>query len=287
MADELFTRCPGCKTIFRVTEPQLELRQGQVRCGHCRTVFNGRDELIALDPPSMDAEGEDDELAAGPPTVTLRSAHALDPPPPPAFPTAPSPAPAVAHRDVEESQRVDDPVEVQDYENRFAWADGKPTSGRWKRAGLVAIPLLVLALALQAVVHFRDVLAAHFPNTKPALASVCTVLGCAIRPLRNVDALSIESSDLQQDPAHKGLLILSATIRNRAAIPVAYPHLELTLTDSQDQVVVRRALAPSDYLSGTANAAAGIARNGEVPVRLFIDASATSQAGYRLYLFFP
>ena len=50
MADELFTRCPGCKTIFRVTEPQLALRDGQVRCGHCRTVFNGREHLISLAP---------------------------------------------------------------------------------------------------------------------------------------------------------------------------------------------------------------------------------------------
>src|SRR6478735_340916 len=91
MADELFTRCPGCKTIFRVTEPQLALRAGQVRCGHCRTVFNGREELIALDAPALD-EQEQDELAKGPPTVTLRSAHALDPPPPDE-PRRPTPAP--------------------------------------------------------------------------------------------------------------------------------------------------------------------------------------------------
>ena len=50
---------------------------------------------------------------------------------------------------------------------------------------------------------------------------------------------------------------------------------------------MRRALSPADYVSGTANTTAGIASNGEVPVKLFIDASASSQAGYRLYLFFP
>jgi len=282
MADELFTRCPGCKTIFRVTEPQLALRQGQVRCGHCRTVFNGRDELIALDPPALDGEdNETDELAAGPPTVTLRSAHALDPPPPPETPVSPG-------RDFRESVAVDEPpVEVQDYENRFSGGARKPVSRTWKVLGAIAIPLLVLSLALQAIVHFRDALAAHFTWTKPALVTVCTVLGCSVRPLRNADSLSIESSDLKEDPAHKGLLILSATLRNRGSVPIAFPHVEPTLTDAQDQIVVRRALAPSDYLSGTANAAVGIPGNGEVPLRLFIDASATSQAGYRLYLFFP
>jgi hypothetical protein len=40
-------------------------------------------------------------------------------------------------------------------------------------------------------------------------------------------------------------------------------------------------------VSGTVNTTAGIPGNGEIPVKLFIDASATVQAGYRLYLFFP
>lgn len=279
MSDDLFTRCPGCKTIFRVTEPQLALRQGQVRCGHCRTVFNGRDELIALDPPALDeGEGGADELAAGPPTVTLRSAHALDPPPP----AAPVAAVAAA-ADPEPAP----PLDVQDYDNRFAQYEKKPPSRALRVLGAVAIPLLVVAFLLQAIFHFRDALAAHFPATKPVLSRACTILGCSVRPLRNVDALSIEASDLQADPAHRGLLILSATIRNRATHAIGYPHLELTLTDSADQVVVRRALAPSDYLSGTANPAAGIPANGEIPVKVFIDASATTQAGYRLYLFFP
>jgi len=265
MADEKFTRCPGCKTVFRVTDAQLALRDGQVRCGHCRTVFDGRAELISLAPPPLHEESDVDELALGPPTVTLRSARALDPPPPLAVPEA---VPAV------------------DYDNRFSWDDRKPSRLR-TTLGWIAIPVLVLGLLLQAVFHFRDSLAAHLPATKPLLTRACALAGCAVRPLRDAAALSIEASDLQADPAHRGLLILTATIRNRAPYAIGYPYLELTLTDAQDQVVVRRALAPADYASGTANTAAGIAGNAEVPVKLFIDASATSQAGYRLYLFFP
>ena len=152
---------------------------------------------------------------------------------------------------------------------------------------MIAIPALIAAFVLQALFHFRDALAAYVPTTKPMLTRVCALFRCAVQPLKDVAALSIDASDLQADPAHRGLLVLSATIRNRASYPLAYPYLELTLTDAQDQVVVRRALSPADYVSGTANTAAGIASNGEVPVKLFIDASATSQAGYRLYLFFP
>jgi hypothetical protein len=81
--------------------------------------------------------------------------------------------------------------------------------------------------------------------------------------------------------------VLSATIRNRATHPIAYPYLELTLTDSAERIVVRRAFAPQDYAGGTADLHAGIAVNGERLVKLFIDASATQQAGYQLYLFYP
>src|SRR5262245_51338263 len=122
MADELFTRCPGCETIFRVTEGQLALRAGQVRCGHCRTVFNGREELIALDAPSFNADEEQDELAAGPPTVTLRSAHALDPPP---------------------HEAVARPPPATDYENRF-WEPKRQRSRAGKVMGAIAVPLLAI-----------------------------------------------------------------------------------------------------------------------------------------------
>jgi hypothetical protein len=150
-----------------------------------------------------------------------------------------------------------------------------------------AIALLGIALALQAVLEYRDSLAAHAPFLRPVLERACSALGCSIGPLQDTAALSIEASDLQADPAHRGLLLLTATIRNRAAYAIAYPHVELTLTDSSDQVVVRRAFPPADYIGGTTSAASGIPSNGEKLVKLFIDASATSQAGYRLYLFYP
>ena len=134
---------------------------------------------------------------------------------------------------------------------------------------VAAVPLLLLALVAQAAIHWREVLAAHFPATRPVFASACAVLGCTVRPLRDVAGLSIDASDLQADPAHRGLLILSATLRNRAAWPLAYPHLELTLTDAQDQPVVRRVLAPAEYAGGTIDVATGMPGNGEAGDQAF------------------
>ena len=428
MADPKFTRCPGCATVFRVTPAQLALREGQVRCGHCRAVFDATDHFVSLDAgPAPDEFDAMDELAMGRPTVTLRPAAALQPvvapvqhehetkasdaprsdqdtsdePAPtaqgvgaplaeaavgragdetaaaePAEPTAAEAATAdagtgdtgtgdtgtadagtgdtgtadagttdagttdagttdagtaeagttgagtadagtadagtadagtadEANRDAvgvadtrepavaaasEEAAAVAPlaPIDIAhaDRIGRFEWKPQR-TVTRSRAFYALALIALLAGLALQAVFEFRDALAAHVPATRPLLATACRALACTIEPLRDAAALSIDASDLQADPAHRGLLMLSATIRNRAAHAIAYPYLELTLTDASDRVVVRRAFAPVDYAGGTADTRQGIAPNGERLVRLFLDASATQQAGYRLYLFYP
>lgn len=262
--------------MFRVTSAQLALRAGQVRCGLCKTVFDGNAQRVSLAPPRIpDIHASAvTEAAMGPPTVTLRSAQALE------VPDAP-PGPALAA-----------PPKIADeipYEDRFSRAARSPPRRARAVVYAIAVALLIVLIAAQAAYHFRDAVAAHWPAAQPALARACSVVGCTIRPLRDAAMrhLSIDASDLQADAAHRGLLILTATLRNRAAWALAYPHLELTLTDAQDQVVVRRALAPADYASGTADFQSGIPPNGEVAVKVFIDASATTQAGYRLYMFYP
>ena len=289
MAEEKFTRCPACKTIYRVTPQQLALRDGQVRCGHCHTVFDGVAALLSLAPRPRQPEPEFDEAALGPPTVTLRSAHALEPAPGPVADTGES----TGEQDGEDADEAHDTVAAEAaYAARFSWQEKE---ARKRVPGWVyacAVPILVVLLAGQALFHFRDAIAAHWPTTKPALATLCAATGCRLRALQEVNGLSIEASDLQADPAHKGLLTLTATIRNRTPYPLGYPYLELTLSDvqrqtQQDVVVVRRAFAPQEYLSGAADIDAGIPGNSELSVKLFIDASSTSQAGYQVYLFYP
>src|SRR5678816_3531280 len=41
----LITTCTQCLARFRVTPQQLNAKQGQVRCGRCRKVFNGFEAL--------------------------------------------------------------------------------------------------------------------------------------------------------------------------------------------------------------------------------------------------
>ena len=291
MPGEKYTRCPGCSTVFRVTAAQLALRGGQVRCGQCKTVFNGVEQQVSLAVPNRTDEALS-EAALGPPTLTLRNAASLEVPIPPptdrvADPPGDAPAPAASAAPATAPAAAPTAAQAPAVD-RFAPPATTSRRARTIAYG-VAIVALLLLMAAQAAYHFRDSIVTFWPVTRQAFERVCDVAGCAIRPLRDaaMSYLSIESSDLQADPAHRGLLILTATVRNRASWPLAYPYLELTLTDAQDQIVVRRALAPADYAGGTADLAHGIPGHGEIPLKVFIDASTTTQAGYRLYMFYP
>src|SRR5271168_5282223 len=129
MAEQEFTRCPGCKTIFRVTPQQLALRGGQVRCGHCHTVFNGVAALLSLAPRPLSARSEPvlDEEALGPPTVTLRSAHALEPPP--ASSENPGQRTEPALEAAADQSETNDATPEAAYAARFSWQEKRVRRG--------------------------------------------------------------------------------------------------------------------------------------------------------------
>jgi hypothetical protein len=190
-------------------------------------------------------------------------------------------------RSADDAEPEEDISEIA-YEERFAGHGRSHVATHNERLEFLGDAVLNCAIA-QLLFHYRDAVAARWPASKPALTRVCALAGCAIRPLRDLamQHLSIDASDLQADPAHRGLLILIANVRSHAGWPLAYPDLEFTLTDTNGATVVRRVLTPSEYAGGVADLSKGIPGGGEVPIKLFIDASATTQAGYTLYMFYP
>ncbi len=112
-------------------------------------------------------------------------------------------------------------------------------------------------------------------------------MGCRVELPRVPDQLFIEASDLQLlDPAHPNEVLLTATVRNRAAFQQALPLLELTLTDSANQTAARKVFKPAEYLGTARGPDDGIGAGQEVSVRLYLDTGDLKAAGYRLYLFF-
>ena len=147
----------------------------------------------------------------------------------------------------------------------------------------VLILLLLLGLAAQLVYHLRDRLASSHPDLRPHLAQMCEALDCVLSLPKDTKQVLILGSDLQTE--EDGRLSLEVTLANRASHPMAWPVLELTLTDVEDQPVARRMFAPSEYLPGGMEAA-GIQSRTEVPFNLQLQSKGLKAAGYRLRMFY-
>jgi len=168
---------------------------------------------------------------------------------------------------------------------------GPPASpGRRWLYGL-GIGVLLGALAVQSAFVFRDGITRKWPQVRPVYLSACAHLKCTLPLPRLAGAISIEASELQSEPGHAARFVLNATIRNRAPHPQAYPHLELTLTDVQDQPLVRRVLGPAQWLpvglleQGSAEQRFDAGR--DIVVQLPFEAPEVEATGYRVYAFYP
>ncbi|MDB5964755.1 MAG: hypothetical protein JWQ72_1255 [Polaromonas sp.] len=199
----------------------------------------------------------------------------------------------------DEPAAVEDVSFVRDARRRAFWRK------RGVRAALaLAAVLLVCLLVLQVVVQQRDTLAAMEPRFKPVLQAVCTQLRCEVAPLHRIEALVIDSSSFNRVDGETYRLGFS--LKNTGVLAVAMPALEVTLTDAQDQPVLRRVLSPGQWGASGPMLNAGAEFAGAVVLQVAADAlvaagpgaSAASVAtpppsgtlriaGYRLLAFYP
>jgi predicted Zn finger-like uncharacterized protein len=173
-----------------------------------------------------------------------------------------------------------------DTERDVAFDFGPQSRPRPSRLWWLASAFLVLALAVQGAYRYRGEIAVLLPEAKPLVQRICEELACDVPLPRRAEFLSIESSDLQADGAHPSVMVLTATLRNRAGFIQAFPALELSLTSTQGQTVSRRVLTPKDYAPQGTRTEAGFAAGSELQIRVYIEAAALKPTGYRLYLFY-
>jgi hypothetical protein len=114
---------------------------------------------------------------------------------------------------------------------------------------------------------------------------LCEPLRCSIRPPRQIDAIAIDSSSFNK--LRTDAYRLNVTLKNQAATEVAMPALELTLTDSQDQPLVRRVVLPEELGPNAAVIPATSEWSGSLALALAGNSESSRIAGYRLLAFYP
>jgi predicted Zn finger-like uncharacterized protein len=366
----LATQCPYCHTTFRVAHDQLKLRAGLVRCGACKQIFNGIENLLrpeqteptampapspattsgplpqpaekaadaapAANPESTVAEYEhtaeipaqsaptgdesdaadaDDQAAAADPLLRMTLmdfTHVAQRPAVDAAAAVDADAKDAAAEGVDPLEKAIDDLERKPWRETASDTDvdgdalDRADDSAYEEPGFVkrgrrrqrlarasrivmavGLPLLLLALLAQAAYTWRDQLAARFPQTKPMLTAACERIGCRLGLPAQIEAVTLESSELQALAPERNLFSLVALLRNRSNTVQAWPSIELTLNDANERPVARRVLAPRDYLSAPQDIDRGLPSASEQVVKLAFELPQTQASGYRVYLFYP
>lgn len=175
-------------------------------------------------------------------------------------------APAEAALEAQSSSAHASPAKSADAPIPFAW--------------LVGAAVLVLALLMQWVVAQRNWLAAEEPALRPLLSALCA---CEVTWPRESEAVLIESSSFTENP--QGGYTVQLRLKNTQHHPVAMPALELSLTDLQDQILVRRVFM-AEELSNKDHVQA--LRDVRSTLNFDLDDKVSQRViGFRAFVFYP
>jgi predicted Zn finger-like uncharacterized protein len=156
---------------------------------------------------------------------------------------------------------------------------------RGVRVAMVVVSLLLgLVLLAQVAVHERDSLAARFPAATPLLTALCLPTDCQIGPVRQIESVVIDSSNLVRRLG--SFYSFDFVLKNSARTPVAVPALELSLTDTREAVIARRVFLP-DELPGAPQL---LPAQGSLSLSLRLsiaEQGVSSMSGYRALVFYP
>lgn len=358
----LATRCPHCHTVFRVVADQLKLRDGLVRCGHCREVFDGRAYLC--DPPADDTPPVSSSPSATPdaasaaPTATRPSTHegassssstastassssspVTGEKPVPEMLTPTAIAALLGSPDESRAQMQHGPGRYMDDDDPTVLtaptaspssraqahtpstvADRRPGAARviWR----VLMTLAVIALLCQWAWIERAALVDRVPALHGLFAAIGRPMHVAVGLPRQPDMIQISSVTLVTDavgsngdsdkdsgvasaaaaspvtasdasatsadaPTDSVPMTLTVFVRNEADHALAWPSLELTLSDIDGKPVVRRVFSANDYVTGATMRDAGLAPRSERTIRLRLSAQAALASNYRVLAFYP
>ena len=314
----LLTRCPRCSTLFRVTPTQLEARGGKVRCGRCMNVFDAFQALTvdnaALANEDSGVERESVAVAAAPaqgpgehavpasedggveresPAITAVRAQAPGEHAAPASaasnlaatqPASQDAKPATGYSRLAAQTRLAaarlETLFARLRADDFALRRLSPVA-RWT----IGCTIAAIVLLLQLGYAWRGELAARNAAIRSVLSSVCERTGCSVPFPRDVELVKIEASDVHMLDANQPRFVqLTATLRSYAGYYVAYPALDLVLTNANEHALARRVFVPQEYLDRDRNPKSGFPPDAEITIALDLDTGTLNAAGFRLDL---
>jgi predicted Zn finger-like uncharacterized protein len=283
----MYARCPECQTIFRITPAQLRAHAGMVRCGQCHEVFRadvhgtlsaasglGSAATEALKPPGpRPAAVKPAKSGAAPGKKTKRRAAG----------TAGRKA-----RKSSASTAAPDAAPVDDISQISApllQPRARPRIPQllWGLASLVAVLVLIGQIGF---LYRHDL--ARTPELLPLMTSACELLDCEIHPPRRPVLIELlDQTRIAPHPKYENVLRLRAAMVNRTEAAQTYPLMEVSLTNSNGELLARRTFQPREYLEQPTSAAAPMPAGVVMNALIDVTNPDNRAVGYEIRLLWP
>jgi predicted Zn finger-like uncharacterized protein len=235
----MYSVCPECTTVFRITAGHLHAAGGLVRCGRCHHLYSAINHVY-------------DEIPAARAVVAAHRGAA-----------GRASSGGASHGNEEGA-----PVTL-DMAAAVGVAGARPAAvatpfetgfGRdWRQPALLwrdvisgaGIGLLILLLGIQWLYFNRNALAGD-SAWRPTMERFCDFLQCDL-PLRvDLEQIELLDRDVRKHPAADDALLINATIINHARHVQPYPLFSVSFSNLSGKPVALRHFRPAEYLGETA-----------------------------------
>ena len=267
-------QCPRCRTRYDLGVADLEAADGWVRCGACEQVFFAP-ACLSRDLTPLGWTGSDQPRTAA------------------QHPGARASSSGSGHSQA--SERMEPTLRTTSAQQATPVGQAMPSTPRdagnkTPSALLYALMVglavvMLLSLATLELYRSRHVMAAMWPELKPALLGFCQPFSCTLETPRDLQALSIESSALDPEPERPRHFALSIKLRNHNSYPVAAPMVKLVLLNEQEEVVLQEEFDLAQ-ISNTSAIEPGVITPWRVPVVVKESIADKLATGYRVELLY-
>lgn len=284
MSGGIVTECPECHTRFNVTDGQLKLADGRVRCGACLRVFDAlenRPDLLDNDDDFWTTElGDRDATPAPPPPPdadesvvaddTIYPTREFAPPPTPSSsastsqPVTTPAAPEQVRTWVPETQPVTplsqaprpEPAARTPPHRPFGDLHAEPLelarepepSSPGAILGWSLACFLALLILVGQLLWFNRIELSRLPALAGFYDIACHQIDCAIPPRQAVDLIQSDQLVVRPHPRYRDALTIHLLLENNAGFVQPFPAIDLTFSDIRGRPVASRLLQPADYL---------------------------------------
>jgi len=224
------TKCPHCDTLFRLTDEQLSVANGKVRCGLCHRIFTASP-IDETQIPTVEAPGQSEpSIYNDIPASDINESISAD---------ATDDSRDILFGDFETNAVM--PDAFRGYRN--AQPQSHITTLLWS----IGIIFLLATLISQYAWFNRDRLALN-PDLEPWISQFCNTTGCTLAPIRKPNLIEMLNRNVYTHPNIKKALMITATIVNKAPQAQAYPDVKIGFSNVRGELVRQRIFTPEEYM---------------------------------------